>query len=677
MPIVRRSALLATAVTVIAAMPAVASAVSWTPGAEQAAAQSCDNRGYGCYTADVVTAPDGTTTAAWLVNSGSSGSIMVATRAPGAAAFGTPVTLGSVSSLSLWPGDGAYPSIAVAGDGTTHVAWRYDNQSIRVATRAPGASVGVGQQLNAFNASWPSIAASPNGTAIVAWNTSNGTNVATRGVGEQTFTRDANNPILPASTVAWQNRPFVAATNDATVVAAYTTDRTSLGILTRPAGGAWGTAQTLPGAQAGTTSIATGSDGTIAIVTQNDTPEVAAMVRPPGTSSTFSAVKQVSATGTVPDVAVDPSGNVHVTWFDYDGTNYVYSASMLAAGGASFGAPETLTTEAQGGQPPRPQITASADGSVTAAYIMSPDSGSSFQMQSRTRPSGGTYDPAVTLSNAGSTPGFSDTPALAGGPGNLTTAVWPSAGRTAISAAWTLPNLYGLTVSKAGTGSGTITSAPAGIDCGATCTASFEQASTVTLTAAPATGSTFAGWSGAGCSGTATCAVTMSAAQSVTATFALVPAPGPTPGPAPGPTPGPDQGVRIPTSLAQQGLPVSAGGTVGLPLACPSGIPGGCDASGVLSVTLPGAQGASGRKGEQASRTRVLARFRGVEIASGKRRLHTVRLAPATYVALRRQGVRRVPGTLRIVNQMDGGTRVVTRERVWLRILPLRVPVTG
>lgn len=40
------------------------------------------------------------------------------------------------------------------------------------------------------------------------------------------------------------------------------------------------------------------------------------------------------------------------------------------------------------------------------------------------------------------------------------------------------------------------------------------------LTAAPASGSAFSGWSGA-CSGTGTCSVTMSQAQSVTAKFTL------------------------------------------------------------------------------------------------------------------------------------------------------------
>ena len=80
------------------------------------------------------------------------------------------------------------------------------------------------------------------------------------------------------------------------------------------------------------------------------------------------------------------------------------------------------------------------------------------------------------------------------------------------------PNTFPLAVLKAGTGQGTVTSAPPGIDCGADCGESYTQGSVVTLTATPATGSTFTGWSGA-CTGTGSCVVTMNAAQSVTATF--------------------------------------------------------------------------------------------------------------------------------------------------------------
>jgi hypothetical protein len=77
-----------------------------------------------------------------------------------------------------------------------------------------------------------------------------------------------------------------------------------------------------------------------------------------------------------------------------------------------------------------------------------------------------------------------------------------------------------LTVTKAGKGTGTVTSSPAGISCGATCSAGFANGSSVTLTASATTGSTFSGWSGSGCSGKRTCTVTMSANRSVKATFA-------------------------------------------------------------------------------------------------------------------------------------------------------------
>jgi hypothetical protein len=77
---------------------------------------------------------------------------------------------------------------------------------------------------------------------------------------------------------------------------------------------------------------------------------------------------------------------------------------------------------------------------------------------------------------------------------------------------------FPLTVNVAGTGTGTVSSTPAGISCPGTCSASFAGGTSVTLTASAAAGSTFAGWSGA-CTGTASCMVTMSAAQSVTATF--------------------------------------------------------------------------------------------------------------------------------------------------------------
>jgi uncharacterized repeat protein (TIGR01451 family) len=76
-----------------------------------------------------------------------------------------------------------------------------------------------------------------------------------------------------------------------------------------------------------------------------------------------------------------------------------------------------------------------------------------------------------------------------------------------------------LTITEAGTGTGTVTSVPAGINCKPTCTANFASGTVVTLTATPATGSTFTGWGGATCEGTGTCTFTITAATTVTANF--------------------------------------------------------------------------------------------------------------------------------------------------------------
>lgn len=77
----------------------------------------------------------------------------------------------------------------------------------------------------------------------------------------------------------------------------------------------------------------------------------------------------------------------------------------------------------------------------------------------------------------------------------------------------------GLEVKRTGVGSGSVTSSPAGIRCGNTCVHPFFQTQTVTLTAHPARGSAFGGWSGA-CKGTARrCKVAMGQARKVTARF--------------------------------------------------------------------------------------------------------------------------------------------------------------
>jgi hypothetical protein len=87
------------------------------------------------------------------------------------------------------------------------------------------------------------------------------------------------------------------------------------------------------------------------------------------------------------------------------------------------------------------------------------------------------------------------------------------------------PAMHSLTVSKSGSGSGSVTSSPAGISCGSTCLHAFTAGTQVILTATADSGSTFGGWSGGGCSGTGTCTVTLNSDTTVTASFTASPPP--------------------------------------------------------------------------------------------------------------------------------------------------------
>jgi len=89
-----------------------------------------------------------------------------------------------------------------------------------------------------------------------------------------------------------------------------------------------------------------------------------------------------------------------------------------------------------------------------------------------------------------------------------------------VTATFQVGPTYALTVTRSGTG--TVASTPAGIDCGSDCSEPYPAGTSVSLTATPAAGYAFSGWSGA-CTGTGTCSLTLSAAKSVTATFQALP----------------------------------------------------------------------------------------------------------------------------------------------------------
>ena len=110
-----------------------------------------------------------------------------------------------------------------------------------------------------------------------------------------------------------------------------------------------------------------------------------------------------------------------------------------------------------------------------------------------------------------------------------------------------------LSVAKIGTGAGTVTRSGGAINCGATCTESLAPGSTVTLTASPSAGSTFAGWSGGTCTGTGSCTFTINANTTVNAQFNL------------------SSGGTTLTPLLQNNLSGSAGSTQSYSVTAPTG----------------------------------------------------------------------------------------------------------
>jgi hypothetical protein len=106
-----------------------------------------------------------------------------------------------------------------------------------------------------------------------------------------------------------------------------------------------------------------------------------------------------------------------------------------------------------------------------------------------------------------------------GGCSGTGTCVLPMTSDTTVTATFTSNGSLGLTVVRTGGGTGTVTSSPAGINCGATCSANYPNGTVVTLSAAWNADTVFAGWSGATCGRTSLCTVTLTSPTTITARF--------------------------------------------------------------------------------------------------------------------------------------------------------------
>lgn len=192
------------------------------------------------------------------------------------------------------------------------------------------------------------------------------------------------------------------------------------------------------------------------------------------------------------------------------GTTYYYRLLATNANGTITGSRASFQTTAQQWLL---TVIPVGTGSVSA------DSGSISNCSTSGGTCSGPYTDGSTVTLTATVPAHSIVTWSGGGCSGhaVQCVVGPLHADTTVTATFT-PIKHTVTVNK--TGGGTVTSSPTGINCGATCSAQFNEADSVTLTAAAATNSTFTGWSGGGCSGTGTCVVTVNADTTVTATFA-------------------------------------------------------------------------------------------------------------------------------------------------------------
>jgi hypothetical protein len=179
------------------------------------------------------------------------------------------------------------------------------------------------------------------------------------------------------------------------------------------------------------------------------------------------------------------------------------------------GSPQTVTATVTGTPPPTHNLSVSLVGGGSGSLASTPAGISCPGTCSHDYTTGTVVTLTATPDSGWTFAGWSG----GGCSGTGTCQVTMSSDQT-VTATFTGPTLG---VSLAGLGSGTVTSSPAGISCPAgACSHEYAAGTVVTLTAAAASGSTFTGWSGAGCSGTATCQVAMNTDQTVTATFTTV-----------------------------------------------------------------------------------------------------------------------------------------------------------
>ena len=529
--------LLALLVSLIALACCPAVAIAAPQGSWQTPATDLSESGQDAHNAQVAVAPDGTAHAVWI-QSMPDPAVRTASRPPGGS-FGAPQTI-SVSDDSA-----DYPEIAIGDDGTATAVWKRRIDGVYVvqaATRPPGGAFGEPVKLSASgpdvgDVERPQIAFAPDGAAIAIWAAE---------IGGEWMIQSATRPpgggfgppedLSDASSLA--SGPQVAVAPDGTAIAVWSIKEGVFDVVQtaiRPPGGTFGPPLRIStaGRNADDPRLAIAPDGATTAVWRQQSlgssiRTIYSATRPPG--GAFGAPVELSEPGggaRQAQIAIGSDGIATVTWRrEYD-DHAAIQASTRPPGGV-FSSPAVDISEIDQ-DATDPQVAIAPDGTTTVIWQQE---GSKNVIQAATRPPGGSFGTPIDLSPLDND---SYAPQIGIAPDGVATAVWErhDGSNVRVQSVSTAAPTNLFTVTRSGDGQGRVMSVPAGIDCGITCSSTYPSYTKVTLTATPASSSTFTGWNGA-CSGTApTCEVTMLKAETVNASFTIKPSTPPSSPPSP------------------------------------------------------------------------------------------------------------------------------------------------
>jgi hypothetical protein len=228
-----------------------------------------------------------------------------------------------------------------------------------------------------------------------------------------------------------------------------------------------------------------------------------------GGQAAFRIERKAGADSTYGEFALqDPGVTAYTDATVLEGVSYCYRVQAYTDVGVSSYSNEACGSEATG-----LVLTVSLDGTGQGTVSSSPSGISCGTDCVESYPSGTVVTLSATAGSGSTFGGWSGGGCAGTDPCTLT-----GNAPVTLSATFTTAPPASYTLSVAKSGPGTVTSGPAGINCGTDCVESYPSGTVVTLTATPARGARFVGWDGA-CSGTGACSVVVDAATSVSAKF--------------------------------------------------------------------------------------------------------------------------------------------------------------